>query len=150
MLYTLLNYRIYMPNLYPASFIQYYQRCYSVVIKILFHYFFLSENCPALGNHNAVAFASTVLDLLLCCAKLTCLFVELSPNNAILQHLTPPMGTTQRSIQLLRGSTTRLNKPWHCTLTQKLWKNTNRPVTSMGHLRGEEFSERGPNFLNYV
>ena len=25
-----------------------------------------------------------------------------------------------------------------------------RPVTSLGHQEGEEFSERGPNFLNYV
>jgi len=24
------------------------------------------------------------------------------------------------------------------------------PVTSLGHQEGEEFSERGPNFLNYV
>jgi len=25
-----------------------------------------------------------------------------------------------------------------------------RPVTSLGHQAGEEFSERGPNFLSYV
>jgi len=25
-----------------------------------------------------------------------------------------------------------------------------RPVTSLGHQEGKEFSERGPNFLNYV
>jgi len=25
-----------------------------------------------------------------------------------------------------------------------------RPVTSLGHLGGEEFSERGPTFSNYV
>jgi len=27
---------------------------------------------------------------------------------------------------------------------------TSRPVTSLGYQGGEEFSERGPNFLNYV
>jgi len=33
-------------------------------------------------------------------------------------------GTIQRSIELLRGSTTRLNKPLYAALTQVLWQNT--------------------------
>jgi len=49
---------------------------------------------------------------------------ELRPNNVIVQHLTPSTGTAQRSIELLLGSTMRLNKPWYSALTQKLWQNT--------------------------
>jgi len=34
----------------------------------------------------------------------------------------------------------------------QLWfvGQASRPVTSLGHYGGGEFSERGPNFLNYV
>jgi len=40
------------------------------------------------------------------------------------QHLTPPMGTTQLSVELLRGRTTRFNKPQYSTVTQKLCQKT--------------------------
>jgi len=39
--------------------------------------------------------------------------LTLWPKNAVVQHLSPTV-TKERSIELLVGSTMRLNKPWYC------------------------------------
>jgi len=128
MVYTSLNVRIYVPDFDQDSC-----RLGSTVLlfrdnnTMLLFLFLLRTSQPCSNDTiaNPIAFASTVLNLPLGCGKLVCFcnkFILCSScwKNYDLQcncatPLAPSTGTTQRSIEILRGSATRLNKPRYCS-----------------------------------